>query len=689
MRAPSISVLMPVYNAQRYVLHSVNSVLAQTDDDFELLAINDGSTDRTLEILSAISDPRLRILNNPRNLGIVETLNRGMLESVGTYIARADADDICLPTRFAKQRKFLDENPSVLLVGTELSVLSRGRINLKEHEEVPADLLKFMFNVSNPIGHPSMMFRAEPVRGNVYLREEFKYAEDFDFSHRMMEIGEVRLLPENLVMYRQHGSNVTLLRRQEMENRTALVLKRVYLDLFGQPFDREADLVAAHMVSGAPCCDRDSFIRLGMFLNNLIKRWSEIYDTDNHQINRITDFTGRLWWRAIQATLRAGHRRVCADSYDAFWWSKPTQPKHRYLARSLAAGILPYRPTEATPVSAPPKKFISEGLKFKETSDDDQPPTMYVVIDTEAEFDWTKDFNRAHTDVSSMSHQFLAQTIFDEYGARPVYLVDYAVASQKEGYQPLQEIFNRRGCAIGAHLHSWVNPPFEENVSDRTSYECNLPVDLEERKLVVLQEMIKSTFGISPLFFKAGRYGVGAQTIKLLQRLGFAVDFSILPFDDLRSVGGMDFRFAEACPYQVGDIVSVPMTRGQIGLLSPLSPQWHSRVRAPLPLRMHLPGVLSWLHLANTVTLTPEGVPADEQIRLIRSMVARGSRTFVLHYHSPSLAGLTPYVGNHHEVSKFLENLRTVCSYFFDTMGGLPGNPADLVPSSMRDKVFA
>jgi hypothetical protein len=114
----------------------------------------------------------------------------------------------------------------------------------------------------------------------------------------------------------------------------------------------------------------------------------------------------------------------------------------------------------------------------------------------------------------------------------------------------------------------------------------------------------------------------------------------------------------------------------------------HGALRLPAALRMHLPGILSRLHLANTVTLTPEGVSAQEQIRLIQSMAARGFRTFTLHYHSPSLAVRTPYVRTEAELASFLDRLRAVCAFFFETLGGLPGNPVDLVPPSMRERVW-
>ncbi len=695
---PTISVLMPAYNAELYIAQSVQSVLAQTFEDFELLVVNDGSTDRTLEILSGIADPRLRILDNAKNLGIVGSLNRAMSEAAGPYIARIDADDFCLPTRFAKQKQFLDEHPRTLIVGAEMLVLERGEIKRSRQPGDPDPrVLQWMLHISNPVGHVSMMFRAETVRQlGTYLREEFKYAEDFDFSHRMLRLGEISVLPEYLVIYRQHDLNLTRTRRTEMIDRTAGVLSGVYRDLLGTDCDAESTLVAEHLIAGVPFNDKSAVEQLGDFLNRLVTAFARTYALNDEQMAKVTQYTGKLWWRVIQASLRAGHVRIPARYHDSFRWSGQTRPRTWQIARSLVSGLLPGQPEFGgfRPRASPPDDNSSltiNGVGYNEVpSQLDDPPSLYIVVDTEAEFDWSKDFDRSLTDVSSMSQQISAQSIFDGYGARPIYLVDYAVASQAEGYGPLKEIFSRHGCAIGAHLHPWVNPPFEEAVSEHNSFGGNLPPDLEERKLRALIETIKKNFGISPLFFKAGRYGIGRNTMDTLTRLGFAVDFSILPLADLRASGGPDFRLTKSRPYQVGpsEILSIPMTRGQVGLLAPLPPSLHGALRSPPAIRMHLPGILSRLHLANTVTLTPEGVSAEEQIRLIQAMASRGCRVFTLHYHSPSLAKRTPYVKSEVELRGFLDNLRTVCKFFFETLGGMPGNPADLVPPMLRDKVW-
>jgi hypothetical protein len=131
------------------------------------------------------------------------------------------------------------------------------------------------------------------------------------------------------------------------------------------------------------------------------------------------------------------------------------------------------------------------------------------------------------------------------------------------------------------------------------------------------------------------------------------------------------------------------MTRAHLGLLAPLPPRLHRTLRSRALVNLHVPGVLARLGLMNTVTLTPEGVTAKEQVKLIRTLVGRGCRTFVMHYHSPSLVpGHTPYVTTDTDLQEFLTRLKVVCRFFFKELGGMSGNPPDLLPQSMRERVL-
>lgn len=695
---PQISVLMPAYNAEQYIAQSIQSVLAQTDEDFELIVIDDASTDSTRAVVLQYRDLRLRLVDNPRNLGIVETLNRALAIARGRYIARVDADDLCISTRFAKQKAVLDSRPDIVMVSTEMSVLSRGAVRFtRQRPEMDLKALRWTLHLGNPVGHPSMMFRAEAVqRLGGYMRREFQYAEDFDFTHRLLTIGGVFIIPEYLVIYRQHGSNLTVTHRNEMTKAAAAVLRRVYEGLLQEDCEEAAAMVTKYLLVGEPVTDPTVWGRLRAVLFRLVDRFQATYGTDVQQRRIIAGLTNAAYWGVVQRTLAAGQFIQVLRQQE---WGSVIRLRgfpFRPMARSAVSGLLRNvrRPRSAAlpaASAAAPPQLLLNGIPYEPAPCLlSRPPTLYVVVDTEAEFDWTKPFNRTSTEVTSICRQVLAQEIFDVHGLRPVYLVDYAVASQPAGYEPLCRILDRRGCVIGAHLHPWVNPPHKEEISNYTSFAGNLPPDLEYRKLQMLTEMIEQNLGVRPLFFKAGRYGLGSSTMETLRRLGFKVDFSIMPLADMRSKGGPDFRFAQACPYRTGEgeILSLPMTRGQVGALAPLPPRAHAALHSKSGLWARLPGVLSRTNLLNTVTLTPEGMTAREQISLLQAMVDRGHRTFVLHYHSPSLGMFTPYVQNQAELEAFLENIQAVLRHFFGQIGGLAGHPADLLPPSMRGLVW-
>ena len=341
------------------------------------------------------------------------------------------------------------------------------------------------------------------------------------------------------------------------------------------------------------------------------------------------------------------------------------------------------------PVPRPEEDATLSGVVYRPAPiDPDRPPTLYVVVDCEAEFDWSKPFDRAQTGVTALGSVERGQAVFDRYGLRPVYVTDYAVVSQPAGYMPLRAIYDRGGCALGAHLHPWITPPLTEDVTVHNSYAGNLPVALEREKLQTLIAAFTQAFGFPPRFFKAGRYGVGPHTMALLAEAGVLVDFSIIPGRDLSRTGGPDFRGFNSAARLAADgrVLCLPMTRERIGPLAqskPLAALVDGPGRA-----VSLGGVMSRLGLMETVTLTPEGETAERQIALIRAMLARGQRQFVMHYHSPSLApGFTPYGTTAAQADEIVRRLDTVCRYFFETVGGMPGNPPDLLPDAARNHV--
>jgi hypothetical protein len=692
-----LSVLMPAYNAEKFLESSVYSVLEQTFDNFELLVVDDCSSDATPKILSNIKDPRLRVIRNVKNLGVVGALNRAAAEARGSYFARIDADDLCFPTRFAKQIEFLERNPNIFLLGTATFNLEVGRITPgRSFDNSDPTFIRWSMHLTNPIVHPSVMFRADLLRRTKgYLIEEFEYAEDFEFIHRVLKIGDVAALPERLVIYRLHEDNLNRLHRDQMIERGGKVLARAYADLLGREADTEAQMVARHVMAKSPVRDDATLDALGSFLETLVSSFVDRYRVGPAGRERIVAHACQIWWGVIRAAARAGHIGAVTKYHRAFRLAANTRIPVGDAASSVFSGLFPAKGTLAPilrrmrfPIAvnaaARTRRTVQfEGVEYVPAVPKDcDPPRLFVVVDTEAEFDWDGPFARNLTRVDAVASQESAQAIFDRFGLRPIYVVDYAVASQPRGYEPLRRILARGGCAIGAHLHTWTNPPFEEDLSSRNSHGGNLPPDLEERKLRVLVSAIEASFGVTPRCFKAGRYGIGPHTSATLARLGFLVDFSILPRTDLRGRGGPDFRAFDAICYRVGieKLLSVPMTRNQTGLLAPLPSRLNTILASPLARSWRIPGILAKLKLANMITLTPEGVSLKEQLGLLRSMLKAGRKTFVLHYHSPSLVpGNTPYVRTPEDLSIFLDSIDGVCDFFFHRLGGLPGNPDTLL----------
>lgn len=694
--APAISVLMPAYNAEGFVRQSVQSVLAQTFEDFELLVVNDGSTDATRDILAGIDDPRLRIIDNPRNLGIVGTLNHGLQHARARYIARLDSDDFCLPHRFARQKAFLDSHPETVIVAAEMSVLEDGNVTFTRDPGDPEELVvEWLLHLGNPVGHTSMMFRAETVAAmGSYLREEFTYAEDFDFSHRMLRHGRISILPEHLVIYRKHLTNLTRTKRDTMLQRTGRVLRDAYGRLLGPGHDADADLVTEHLIARGPFTDDAAPQRLGAFLARLVDGFALARNVSAAHRERLEATARRAWWRMIQAQLRGGEGAQFALRHRGAF-PLAGRPNWREMARSIAVGLAGERLRQLRRRQRPPQlpapELRIDGVAFRAAPNDPHdPPCLHVVVDTEAAFDRTEGFDRSRTAVTGMREQEPAQQLFESLGVRPLYLVDHAVASQPEGYGPLREMQDRHACVIGALMQARITPPFEGEEAAGPARGGIPARDLEERKLRSLIAAIRQNFGIAPLFFRAAHHGFGPDTMDLLAELGFQVDFSLLPHADLRARGGPDFRLAECVPYRVSlqRLLCVPVARGQIGALAPMSPRLQRLVQHPVMDRLQLPGLLARLNLADTVTLTPEGVTSEDQIRLIDAMMARGCRTFVLHYHSPSLAMRTPYVRTDAERAEFLRRIDAVCRHFLRVRGGMPGHPADLLPPGMRSRLW-
>lgn len=209
---PRISVVMSVYNGERWLREAVDSVLGQTLGDFELLVIDDGSTDTTARILDGYRDPRVRVIHQPR-AGLTVSLNRGIRRAAAPLIARLDADDVALPERFARQVAFLDAHPEVGLLGTGCRDVNQSGAVLgtfrppEGHSDIRRALIRY-----NPIVHSSVMMRRRPLETAGLYDETLPVAQDYDLWVRMSRITRLANLPEPLVLRRLTPGMISLAR---------------------------------------------------------------------------------------------------------------------------------------------------------------------------------------------------------------------------------------------------------------------------------------------------------------------------------------------------------------------------------------------------------------------------------------------------------------------------------------------
>ncbi|WP_300039406.1 glycosyltransferase [uncultured Roseobacter sp.] len=216
--APRVSVLLPVYNAETWLGVAMDSILAQSFTDFELLVHDDGSTDGSLAILQdyAARDRRVVLTSEP-NKGLIATLNQLIDAAQGDLIARMDADDIALPERFAKQVAWLDQNPDYVLLGTStLMIDAAGRpiaVNTapQGHDSIDDNNLRGV----TALEHPSVMMRRAALETVGGYHDSCPHAEDIDLWLRMAEVGRIENLGDVLLKYRVHDQSVSALKQEE------------------------------------------------------------------------------------------------------------------------------------------------------------------------------------------------------------------------------------------------------------------------------------------------------------------------------------------------------------------------------------------------------------------------------------------------------------------------------------------
>lgn len=208
-----ISVITSVYNGERFIAETIESIRQQTVTDWEYILIDNCSTDRTVEIIEgfAAKDSRIQLIRNKENVGQIPNLNKAIELAKGKYIARSDADDISYPKRFEKQLAYMEANPSTVLVGSEMDQWWDGEV--KKFSGTPAFcneqeiMFGTLFFCTMP--HSSFFIRKSALTGHGIRYRDYRYAEDWAMIVDLLAVGGAYRIPESLIMYRIYGDQLT------------------------------------------------------------------------------------------------------------------------------------------------------------------------------------------------------------------------------------------------------------------------------------------------------------------------------------------------------------------------------------------------------------------------------------------------------------------------------------------------
>ncbi|MDB4655567.1 glycosyltransferase [Flavobacteriales bacterium] len=265
---PLVTVLMPVYNAEEFVETAIQSILEQTYKNFELLIMDDGSTDDSAAIILAIDDSRISYIKNDVNLKLITTLNKGLKLAKGKYIARLDADDIAEKTRLQEQVDFMEANPKVGLSGTWYTAFGTKNSTVKNPTQNQD--IRYMALYQCPIIHPSTIFRTSVIRdNNLSYNMDYPHAEDYELWCRFAQVSELANIPSILLKYRLHETNVSKLENPTQAANTLRIKTELFENIGVAVTPEELKLFERlnhHVVDFS----ESDLVQLGRFLTKLV-----------------------------------------------------------------------------------------------------------------------------------------------------------------------------------------------------------------------------------------------------------------------------------------------------------------------------------------------------------------------------------------------------------------------------------
>jgi glycosyltransferase involved in cell wall biosynthesis len=289
---PRISVILPVYNGGEFICDAIESILAQTFQNFELIIIDDGSTDNSAEKLSTFTDPRIVLLSNEKNRGLVETLNRGIAAAKGEYIARMDADDISRPERFEAQISFLEKNSGIGVCGTWMYMIHNETVY--KHRYLTNELISAALLFTNPIVHPSVMMRRSVFLDRTKAYDTaFPHGEDYALWVSLLGKTGFAVLDTPLIEYRAHAEQVS--RKFNVTQRASVgKAQEIIFDRLGIIISEEEKEIHLSLFLESYKKTKAYYSAAEKWLLKLIAANEQTKFFDNHAFRNIT---GEWWFR--------------------------------------------------------------------------------------------------------------------------------------------------------------------------------------------------------------------------------------------------------------------------------------------------------------------------------------------------------------------------------------------------------
>ncbi|RWU07563.1 glycosyltransferase family 2 protein [Pedobacter chitinilyticus] len=227
---PIVTVFMAVYNGEKYIKEAIESVLTQSYRDFELLIINDGSTDKTLDVIAQFKDPRIRLLHNDGNRGLTYTRNHGVKEARGEYFAILDSDDIAMPNRLKIQVDYMNANADVAICGGQAVLIDGSSKEIRPYKVHSGDSLSHWLVLHNVFINSTLMIKTSVMREMGGYRD-MAPAEDYDLSFRIGLKYRVANISDTFVFYREHGNNISKVQTEKLNNAERRIIEHIHSSL--------------------------------------------------------------------------------------------------------------------------------------------------------------------------------------------------------------------------------------------------------------------------------------------------------------------------------------------------------------------------------------------------------------------------------------------------------------------------